>query len=894
MNLHIEVAVPETTSTTERGRLLEKFGSRFLRTQGYGVVEEVRLTGLEVDLLASAGPETGEKVFVECKAHKAPLAAEALIKLLGQVMMKQYSAGWLISTSPLSKDAKGVDEEWQSKPPEERRKLQLYTPEKLIRRLVAANIIVPPDAIPRTPGVRYSDDVYLLITPFGEFWCAVLLDSATNLRFGFQLFYADSGAIAPTTIGEQIRATDATVADLEIYEEAGDQGADERQALSDELQSIVPVQMADHWADYRPSRPEDFVGRDQLQHDVLQLLDGARTRSSTTRLFAVKAPSGWGKSSFVLKIAQRAAAVAHGKRNFVYAVDSRAASSQRFAELALYSAIQKAAASGFIDGADNLEVGGSDAPFASDSMRAMLSQLQSENKIICLIFDQFEELLYKENLAPLFKDIRLLCDAVVEAQANFVVGFSWKTDGTIPPEHEAYYMWHSLSDRRREFELSALSESDVNKAINRFAKELNQPVAPQLRRLLHDHSQGFPWLLKKLCIHVLQQMNGGLEQGEVLVRALKIEDLFKKDLEGLSEPQYDCIKRIAEEAPADFYKISRTYGDSIVNQLLDNRLIIRSRSRLSIYWDIFREYVLNERVPYIPTTYVPQANIRSYLMSVQILLRDGATTYERIASELEVSAGTADNIVRDLVMVGHAEANRQAGKVSSITDDDGARLAFVAFCESHAIYRSLDATFGRGQAFTADDAIDIARESYAARGVSERVSSPYARRLLTWLTAAGLARREGNSFFLAKAAGGRMSFDVRPTRRSAGIFLGGSTPDKVVAACAAIFSGAQMGEVEKLYGRYPLSDMLNLDVIDESGLLIEKGSSPELIVANRVKRSSTYLATSQFLASHSRLKGRDVGRMLADYLGASWSDASCARNGSSLVRWTRWADSIKS
>lgn len=890
MNLHIEVAVPDGTPATVRGGLLERFGSRFLQTQGFGVVEQVRLTGLEVDLLASAGPETGEKLFVECKAHRNPLATEVIMKLYGQVMMKQYSSGWLLSASPLSKDAKGIDEEWQRKPPDERRKLQIYTPDKLIRRLIDAKLIVSPASLSRIDSYKYSDDAYLLITPFGDYWSLVILDSSTNLRSGTHIFFADTGRPASAAIGEQVKTTDATTADLDLFFEWQTRKDSHQSLLSDELQSIVPVQMADDWADYRPSRPEDFVGRDQLQQDVLSLLDSARSRTSSTRLFAVKAPSGWGKSSFVLKIAQRAAAIAHGKRNFVYAVDSRAASSQRFAELALYSAVQKAAQAGFVDGEERLEVGGSDAPFASESMGRMLTQLHAENKIICLIFDQFEELLYKENLAPLFKDIRTLCDAVVEAQANFIIGFSWKTDGTIPPEHDAYYMWHSLSDRRREFELTVLSDSDVNKAINRFAKEIGQPVAPQIRRLLHDHSQGFPWLLKKLCIHVLQQVNSGLDQSEVLVRALKIEDLFKKDLEGLSEPQFDCIKQIAEEAPADFYKISRTYGDAIVNQLLDHRLIIRSGARLSIYWDIFREYVLNERVPYISTTYVPQANIPSYLKAVKILFSSRRTTYEYLAKELRVSVRTADNIVRDLVMVGHAEANRQAGRVLSITDEDEARTAFISFCESHVIYRSLDLSFGRGQAFTVDDVIDIARGAYSARGVSEKVSSPYARRLLSWLIAVGLARREAHFYYLTKPIGAGMSFEIRPTRRSMGIFLGGSTPVKVVAACGMILSGNSLKTVEAEHGRYPISDMLNLDVIDEAGVLQAHGGSPTEIVTEAVRRSTTFVAAADFLANNKDGKGFEAGRMLAEYLQVQWSDASCVRNGSSLLCWVRWVN----
>ncbi|WP_246149287.1 restriction endonuclease [Skermanella pratensis] len=119
----IEVAVPPDTSTTERGRVLERFARKFLVTQNFEVTEELRITGMEVDLLATERT-TGERVLVECKAHRANIAAEVLFKILGQVMGKSFSAGWLISTYALSKDAKGFCDEWNAKSPEERRRLQ--------------------------------------------------------------------------------------------------------------------------------------------------------------------------------------------------------------------------------------------------------------------------------------------------------------------------------------------------------------------------------------------------------------------------------------------------------------------------------------------------------------------------------------------------------------------------------------------------------------------------------------------------------------------------------------------------------------------------------------------------------------------------------------------------
>ena len=89
-------------------------------------------------------------------------------------------------------------------------------------------------------------------------------------------------------------------------------------------------------------------------------------------------------------------------------------------------------------------------------MRAVLGELKEKKKVIVLFFDQFEEITTKQELAELFNQIRMLCAAVESADESLVLGFSWKTDGSIPTDHPAYHVWHSFSDRRREFVEAAI------------------------------------------------------------------------------------------------------------------------------------------------------------------------------------------------------------------------------------------------------------------------------------------------------------------------------------------------------------------------------------------------------------------------------------------------------
>ncbi len=121
------------------------------------------------------------------------LPADVITKLLGNVAFKGVSAGWLISTSTFGKDGRGLALEWQKKPTEERRKLQLYTPEKLAKLLISCGRICAPEVLKRSKALTYSDQVYLLITNFGRFWAAPLTDVNAGVHHSVMLFDASTG-----------------------------------------------------------------------------------------------------------------------------------------------------------------------------------------------------------------------------------------------------------------------------------------------------------------------------------------------------------------------------------------------------------------------------------------------------------------------------------------------------------------------------------------------------------------------------------------------------------------------------------------------------------------------------------------------------------------------------
>jgi hypothetical protein len=79
----------------------------------------------------------------------------------------------------LGKDAKGFQHEWEQRPYEERRKLTIYTPDRIIDAFAAAGLIQLPPSAPLPEGVSEGTrigDWVLLITQNGRFWAAPTIE----------------------------------------------------------------------------------------------------------------------------------------------------------------------------------------------------------------------------------------------------------------------------------------------------------------------------------------------------------------------------------------------------------------------------------------------------------------------------------------------------------------------------------------------------------------------------------------------------------------------------------------------------------------------------------------------------------------------------------------------
>jgi hypothetical protein len=906
LDVDVEVTTKEGDSSTERGALLETLAKRVLSSLQYDHVRtNVRVAGCELDVTAQ-DRQSSARILVECKAYRdRTISAEVLTKLMGTLSFHdEYKSGWLITTARLGKDAEGLVATFQQKPIAQRERLRVYDPARLVDLLVSTHQIVSPESLPLPPSTLVVASRTLLITDLGEFWAVAAVGQTSGVADTVLAFHAKDGtSITNPALLQQLAARDSNLRSLQWVsgaEELVAAGPLADASLRQELDSIAAVPVADDWSDYRPARPEDFVGRDDLLKAIIAFFEDVRSRDTQTRLLAIKAPSGWGKSSFLVKLKTLCTQGRSKDKVFLYAVDCRTASSPRYPELAVKRCFDEAVAAGFIRAQDApFRVPSAAQPFADSTTRAALSELTEQRKVIVLFFDQFEEITTKQELADLFVQIKTLCSAIEAAGEPFVLGFSWKTDGSIPTDHPAYHVWHSFADRRREFELPLFTKRDISQLLGRLARELNAPVEQSLRRLLAEHCQGYPWLLKKLCVHVFRVLRSKpAMQRELLDRALDVQALFERDLSGLDGTQIACLERVAADSPADHFRVADQFGDPTVNALIALRLVVRNSGKLVLYWDIFRDYVLSKQVPAIPARYIPVSTPR-----VARLVMDALRSSSQISvltKRLGRQHGTVDNVARDLVMLGVCAYDRKNARAKLLYHDDRESLAAsFRFFNSHSLLRKAVAHYGKGFKAVPISALkSVWAAEFSADEYAEASVSSMCRRMITWFESFGiLSVDESDAVSHRPDQTPPQDLDSwrTPGRNRDGrrLFVGEAPPSRVLEVLHKL---RESGYSPDAADRNALYVLKSLRVVAPGAVptLVERPpkGAESIWLASRVFAQPTVRLALSILRREPDAGAFEVGQQIANVLRKDLSEASVKRYASGILVWVNWLQQL--
>lgn len=662
---------------------------------------------------------------------------------------------------------------------------------------------------------------------------------------------------------------------------------------------VVEVQTGEEWSDYRPARPQDFVGRAKDQKYIFDFFKKVVQKETKTRVFALTGNSGMGKSSLVAKLAHRANNKFNRKKLFILPVDVRAATSPSYVFSAVLTCLKLAQSRGLGDSSISLVLSDVTNPLNSPSIKSFLQSVESNDQLITLIFDQFEELYSKPELYDVFSKAKSILLNTAAVRTNFCVGFAWKSDSTTHSEHPAYFFWHQLSDYRIERKLVPFSDGESSAAINVFEKELGQKLHNDLKHNLIVSSQGYPWLLKKLCIHIFEQISQGNNQQDLLDNKLDVASLFDSDLAQLSPGESTCLNFVADRAPVDWFEVIDLSGSEVLNSLINRRLIVRSGDRLNVYWDIFREYVRTGKVPNIPLRYLPSTDFSSLLKVATHLNHEASLTVSNLVSITKLSEGTIQNIGSDLYMFEIADREDGAYSLHKGLPNNGDLDFLRAIREKfrkHAFTLELKDR-GSSSVITKPEAIEILKGIYLNSTYAQKTWNTYSSRLLRWLELCGLVVSSRNGWLYRDHGDvvAERTKSIRHRRRS--IFTAPASP----ALSEEAFDWLINQEKVLKQGRKPPGYRNALTVLTRFDLALQDhqyffpnsekrnlAKSCAEAIWVEAKSEPILREVAEVLSARPSSTAREIGGYLSQKYFLNWTDASQVRNGGAIRQWAGW------
>lgn len=892
MNLHL--ILPSEWTSDKKGDYFEEFVAGILRPMRFEVVRRIRFTGMEIDILAEAKDEP-RRVFVECKAQADPVPADTISKLMGNARIQGADSSWLFSTSDLTKEGRGRWDEIKQNVALAR-EFTWYSPNRICDMLVDQGRALNPLSLTGLPCTKQRGEITLIVAPARWLWLVEVLER--GIPSALAVLDACTGESVSVLEGGQLGHLSGRYDGLPIFTP----GAKRISSGAEEEDTVAKVVAGDSWEDPRPSRPSHFVGRDDTTRQIAAFLASVREKRTPTRAFALLAPSGWGKSSLIVKLADLSRRGRLTDRCVMTAVDCRSATSSSFVAGAVQLSFNEAVSRGIV--ADRTyAVSSLQHPLRSPGIAGACGELEEKCGVLVIVFDQFEELFTKESLFETFTTLRELALDVDAEQLPVVLGFAWKTGVALPQDHPAYYLWHELADRRRVFELPRFGTREVRKVVRRAERALDRTLTPALRSRLVEQCQGLPWLLKKLLVHVLKRVTTPESQYLLLERELEVQILFERDLERLPETAVRCLRFVATNAPVPVTEVDDTFDTATTNLLLTNRLIVRSGMNYVVYWDIFRDYLIDGTVPSIPWARTFQRDPSGAVKALREFSVASSMTIADLSSRMHLKPGTTANVVSDLValqLVDRQPDERYTLSRALVVPDPNKIAQHVRKqMERHVVAKALVECWLRDERHTLREWDEV---FFAAQPGLEELSlktvRQYSGKLRRWLLFAGLLDMKGSRIWLPDGVGSQMGVPG-PRRAATGTFLGGSSPQRVEQLLGVLANSRgpmSRGALETPGFRNAITDAITLGLVRSLphgeialSLPIAAPADAKVAIQKIVRQDRVVRFLKRQLDAGVPADGAALGDCLEDFLGTDWTFTSKKRYVSGLLRFLRWA-----
>ena len=277
--------------------------------------------------------------------------------------------------------------------------------------------------------------------------------------------------------------------------------------------------------------------------------------------------------------------------------------------------------------------------------------------------------------------------------------------------------------------------------IEKIRVETNKNVSKELREFILDFSSdGFPWLLKRICAHIVTLINSGKTQQNIIDSSFQLEDLFSEELESLDEITRDFLLRAIYYMPATADELADVFAkeDRLKEHLalLQHHRLIRLTGRTyDTYNDVLKEYLKTGRIS-VSFKYVPRQFPKSIIKLFESIVENNLHSVEDVALEI----GQRETIVRNIKT---SDSAMRAYK-------QGALNGLIQSClKQNGLVRQILKKLNNLGQLTHEQVVDIMKETVPFTIVSNETWSNYANIMTSWLKSFGLAYSKNNVLVLS-------------------------------------------------------------------------------------------------------------------------------------------------
>lgn len=734
--LRIEAAGKSIQERNEkRGKLFEKLCRVLLRSLGY----EVRLTtrvnyaGMEIDI---EGEKTIEKTpFIgECKAYSSDISATLLQQFAGKLTSKwlkdKTMQGIFIVLPRLNSSARGLYN--QNFKNEKDFILRVLEEEDVLESIFRTNLTIKSDKIREIVSKHHSlrlGDLELIYTERGFYWFQYLINNKNGIADRLCILDSKGEIIREDYLAEYLQSLSDDFSGIKVLplDTKSPEGPREK-AVADE---IVKIHGSSSWFEYQfPASPAYFVGRKDIIKEFLEFINNVINSKTDYRSIVINGNSGWGKSSCILKLAD----VAKGN-SLIVPIDTRTANSSRFLLYAVKYVFDEIIKRKFIEvEKDNSQIGGYESLY--DNLGRLDNALKKDKKTIIIFFDQFENIFYQPSILEKFRNFALKLN---DKQYNIIAGFSWKIDLVGITHDFPYILRDNISKASKIFDIQKFGELETQAIIKALGKEIRSRVRKDLEFRLSEFSQGLPWLLKKLCAHIIKQKAKGVSQIDLANKLLNIRELFDADLSELSPRERSTLEYISQRAPISIREIGEVHDDrNLISSLIDKRLIVRVGPKYDIYWDLFKDYLNTGKLP-SEETYILRASPNSLLAVLKEFLGKEEMPVPKLIEKGIYTEKTIYNILKDAKLLNLVEIKENEVKPlfkTNVTEQElleGIKHLIKEKLGKHKIVNKISNLFLETATIHIEKIVDIFREVFPYIKADQKTWDTYARILGRWI-----------------------------------------------------------------------------------------------------------------------------------------------------------------